>query len=150
MDQRRRTVAGEEPEQLRAAEDQEKKPDDRKDKLQSIITGLQARREEVEDHLSRTDIPADKFVDFRVQVTAQLNSLDETIRRLKRRLRDIQLAEAVKIKPLTSSQKSVVDGALTAVSKAISSTAAIKDLIRQTQSIVAAAIKAGEAAIPKT
>lgn len=124
--------------------------DERIEKLEKIVAESRARRAEVEDQLERHDIRADELVDFRIQISAQLSVLDQTLQRLKRRLRDLKLIRDLKtkIKELTASQITTISESLNAVQTAIKVTATLKDVITVAQKVAKAATKASEAAAP--
>ncbi len=104
--------------------------DERIQSLEEIIAGLRERREEIEDQLERTDIKPSEFVDFRVQVAAQLSLLDETIRRLKRRIGNLKQFQQLqtKVKELSAGQVAAMKKALDAVQQPTRATAALKDV----------------------
>ena len=124
---------------------------ERLDTLQQLVGHLRKRREEIEDQLLRRDIPPGKLVDWRVQVAAQLNLLDETIRRTLRRIRDIQLMHDLKkaVKSLPPSKVATMKAALQAVQPSLQATATLSDIIKLTRVVSNAAIKASEAATPQ-
>jgi hypothetical protein len=124
---------------------------ERLENLQEIVEHLRKRREEIEDQLRRTDIPPGKLVDWRVQVAAQLNVLDETIRRTLRRIRDITLMRDLRkaVKPLPASKVATMKLALQKVQSQLKATATISDIIKLARVVSEAAIKAGDAATPQ-